>query len=467
MNTSSPMPPPRAQTPGAPPVGILRGAPYTPELAYSAAPMSQPPATPARAANGAPSPYYSPCHYGHGVTDGDSGAMSPHVRAASGVQPRSRTNTAYSTVVEDSAYLRSAASKPMRLIQLSDLVKATRDFRAALHAVASKGEMLNRVLQGIATCRAPDEEDPIPYDLMADVDFLADTLKLVSGTHQLLGDMVWRDLETPLNRDLDSLNNEALSTCTQHNNRLAELRPRAIKAAQRVAKIRAKYKRADEDKLVEAVAEHEQLHQQITYLDRELQTYGDRLAAPRLHGVVRSVGPIAQGLVGGYTNLTSAVHAMAAVGHRSAWSARDASSRIDHIRRASAAPSTFETATAGEYHYHHHGDGDDATLHHRRASTSATMVVPPPPLMYYPQEPVPPRTQSQMAMHHQRAVSSASAYTMATAVEGGDTGGGAVSKSHVRASIFSMLSTDLGSALVPPVPPLPQFAMNGGMVKSQ
>ncbi|ORZ38881.1 hypothetical protein BCR44DRAFT_1283371 [Catenaria anguillulae PL171] len=192
--------------------------------------------------------------------------------------------------------------------------------------------------------------DPIPHDLLADAEFLADTVRLVSGTHQLLGDMIWRDLETPMQRDLDEMNRQALSICTKFNNDLVKLRPQVAKAASKLAKLRSKHKRPaarsspshstpgpvgrtpaaswteDDDPLVHAERAHAVLEAQTIRLEHEISTTGDRMAAPRIHGVIRRIGPVARGTIAGYTNLAQAVSAMTEIGHTRAATAREVGS---------------------------------------------------------------------------------------------------------------------------------------------
>ncbi|KAI9219659.1 hypothetical protein BC828DRAFT_385561 [Blastocladiella britannica] len=179
--------------------------------------------------------------------------------------------------------------------------------------------------------------EPLPADLLADASFLADTVRLLSGSHKLMGDMFWRDLELPVQRHLDLVNRESLGVTTTLHTRLSHIRPLAHSAAKKAAKRFAKTSNPVTDhKLAAARDDAHSLAAEVARLEHDAATAADRIAAPHLRAVVTLTGSVARSAAVSCTNLAAATQALVLVGSIGSRTARAMAPDMAAVANANA-----------------------------------------------------------------------------------------------------------------------------------
>ncbi|KAI9141957.1 hypothetical protein BKA69DRAFT_352491 [Paraphysoderma sedebokerense] len=188
----------------------------------------------------------------------------------------------------------------MNLIQYSDLVKASRDLRHSLHLVSQTANTLSRVLNSIRHCRT--SEQAIPQEQYANMSYFVDVCKLLGSTHQNLGDAVWRELETPLLKDLEQVNVAALSVQRENEQKLTTL-SKELKATEQKSQKQRKNKNRDLVGFQQTIAHLNNLAQEIKRLELNNVACGDDIAEKRLGFVFDKCEHAVTNQVEGYMNV--------------------------------------------------------------------------------------------------------------------------------------------------------------------
>ncbi|KAL7754063.1 hypothetical protein RI367_000042 [Sorochytrium milnesiophthora] len=210
----------------------------------------------------------------------------------------------------------------LHAVRYSDLLKAVRDFRGALHAVAQKGEILATILASLmppppAAARSSGRDQP-PNAMVGNVGFLAELTNLVGSSHQLLGDMLWREMELPIVRDFQDLNIKLLDRQTSLNNKNVKLHAELLDTEQKLAKIQSKNASGNRASLAAVKTEglalyRQQLQQELSDIERNNARSLDALTCTpeRVRMVVDKCTAVSRGQVVGILNMAEGVKAIA------------------------------------------------------------------------------------------------------------------------------------------------------------
>ncbi|KNE54522.1 hypothetical protein AMAG_00491 [Allomyces macrogynus ATCC 38327] len=151
-----------------------------------------------------------------------------------------------------------------------------------------------------------------------DVAFLAETLKVVGAAHQLLGDMVWRELEKSMDTAWNAIHEETLTQRTATDHQIAAFRAQAAQAAAQATKLAKSRKEAKRNLAVHAHRQVAELDQKIAALERDYRAIGDRTAIARRPVIVAASGRVAGRMLAGYVNAGLALRALAETSRRRA-----------------------------------------------------------------------------------------------------------------------------------------------------
>ncbi|KNE56170.1 hypothetical protein AMAG_02005 [Allomyces macrogynus ATCC 38327] len=237
---------------------------------------------------------------------------------------RSASSAAYTAQHQQQQQYATPPPLPLTLDQVSAVVQTARAFRAALHAVSRTGNDLARALAAVYRSRGTSSDaDPsaAPPEKPArdmDVAFLAETLKVVGAAHQLLGDMVWRELEKPMDTAWNAIHEETLTQRTATDHQIAALRAQAAQAAAQATKLAKSRKEAKRNLAVHAHRQVAELDQKIAALKLDLRAIGDRTAIARRPVIVAASGRVAGRMLAGYVNAGLALRALAETSRRRA-----------------------------------------------------------------------------------------------------------------------------------------------------
>ncbi|KAJ3365501.1 hypothetical protein GGF31_008526 [Allomyces arbusculus] len=196
----------------------------------------------------------------------------------------------------------------MNLIQYADVARAARDLRSALQLVASSADTLHRILLTLVGCRSSTKE--LEQHVEGDLLFLIQMLEALERTHARLGDLVLRDLESPLVADLEAINAAAVDVQRQNEDKL-KLLARQLKDAESASLRTRRAKHRDLVAYQQSLTVLNNIALEIKRVETLNVVIGDELAERRLPVVLDRLATTSRGAAATYLDLADAVRYLA------------------------------------------------------------------------------------------------------------------------------------------------------------